>query len=217
MPSSKGSSQPRDWTQGSCIAGGFFTIWATRESGVASIKFLVRTPLYLREMGNAGTLDLGLFSFVLQNISDNHPLDGSVGTQSIHVNAFRGMVSIRDNNVLSEWDGVLDYKNVRCRTRSLQCQRKPCLLQNLASCFSREKRTLSIQASLSLGSWGNTSLLHLQWLLFEPVTIGRASEISRDPALLCVPLLCWLHRAPEGLWNKRAILRILMSSNLYVP
>ncbi|KAF4016464.1 hypothetical protein G4228_008039, partial [Cervus hanglu yarkandensis] len=66
------------------------------------------------EMGNAGTLDLGLFSLLpslLQNISDNHPLDGSVGTQSIHVNAFRGMVSIRDNNVLSEWDGVLDYKN----------------------------------------------------------------------------------------------------------
>ena len=162
MPSSKGHPQPRDWTQVPCIAGGIFTIWATRESGVASVKFLVRTPLYLRETGNAGTLDLGLFSLLpslLQNISDNHPLDGSVGTQSIHVNAFRGMVSIRDNNVLSEWDGVLDYENVRCRTRSLQCQRKPCLLQNLASCFSRETRTLSTQASLSLGSWGNTSLL----------------------------------------------------------
>ena len=31
MPSSRGSSQPRDQTQISCIAGGFFTIWATRE------------------------------------------------------------------------------------------------------------------------------------------------------------------------------------------
>ena len=29
MPSFKGSSQPRDWTQLSCIAGGFFTVWAT--------------------------------------------------------------------------------------------------------------------------------------------------------------------------------------------
>ena len=28
---SKGSSQPRDWTQVSCIADRFFTIWATRE------------------------------------------------------------------------------------------------------------------------------------------------------------------------------------------
>ena len=32
MPSSKGSSQPRDRTQVSHIAGRFFTIWATREA-----------------------------------------------------------------------------------------------------------------------------------------------------------------------------------------
>ena len=32
MPSSRGSSQPRDWTEVSCIAGRFFTIWATREA-----------------------------------------------------------------------------------------------------------------------------------------------------------------------------------------
>ena len=28
---SRGSSQPRDWTQVSCIAGRYFTLWATRE------------------------------------------------------------------------------------------------------------------------------------------------------------------------------------------
>ena len=32
MPSSIGSSQPRVQTQVSHIAGGFFTIWATREN-----------------------------------------------------------------------------------------------------------------------------------------------------------------------------------------
>ena len=32
MPFSRGSSQTRDWTQVSCIAGGFFIIWATREA-----------------------------------------------------------------------------------------------------------------------------------------------------------------------------------------
>ena len=31
-PFSRGSSQPRDWTQVSRIAGGFFTSWATREA-----------------------------------------------------------------------------------------------------------------------------------------------------------------------------------------
>ena len=29
---SRGSSQPGDWTQVSCIAGRFFTSWATREA-----------------------------------------------------------------------------------------------------------------------------------------------------------------------------------------
>ena len=30
IPFSKGSSRPRDQTQVSCIAGGFFTIWAIK-------------------------------------------------------------------------------------------------------------------------------------------------------------------------------------------
>ena len=32
VPSSRGSSWPRDWTRVSCIAGRFFTIWATRKA-----------------------------------------------------------------------------------------------------------------------------------------------------------------------------------------
>ena len=32
IPFSQGSSWPRDWTRVSCIAGRFFTIWATREA-----------------------------------------------------------------------------------------------------------------------------------------------------------------------------------------
>ena len=32
IPFSRGSSRPRDWIQVSCIAGRFFTIWATREA-----------------------------------------------------------------------------------------------------------------------------------------------------------------------------------------
>jgi len=32
MPSSRGSSQARDLTQVSCTAGGFFTVWATKEA-----------------------------------------------------------------------------------------------------------------------------------------------------------------------------------------
>ena len=32
IPSSTGPSQPKDWTQVSCIAGRFFTSWATKEA-----------------------------------------------------------------------------------------------------------------------------------------------------------------------------------------
>ena len=32
IPFSRGSSRPRDWTQDSCLAGGCFTIWVTREA-----------------------------------------------------------------------------------------------------------------------------------------------------------------------------------------
>jgi len=32
MPSSRGCSWPREWKKVSCIIGGFFTVWATREA-----------------------------------------------------------------------------------------------------------------------------------------------------------------------------------------
>ena len=43
--SCKGSFQPRNWTQVSCIAGGFFTVWATRKAQIGwachEFKFLI--------------------------------------------------------------------------------------------------------------------------------------------------------------------------------
>ena len=40
VPFSRGSSEPRDWAQVSHIAGGFFTIWATREAPNHDIVYL---------------------------------------------------------------------------------------------------------------------------------------------------------------------------------
>ena len=37
IPSSRESSQPRDWTQISRITGGFFTIWATKEAPLNTV------------------------------------------------------------------------------------------------------------------------------------------------------------------------------------
>ena len=39
FPFSSGSSQPRNWTRVSCIAGGFFTNWAMKE-----VKLLIKAP-----------------------------------------------------------------------------------------------------------------------------------------------------------------------------
>ena len=43
MPSSRGSFAPRDQTQVSCIAGRFFTVWATRKAPIP-----LHTPLQTR-------------------------------------------------------------------------------------------------------------------------------------------------------------------------
>ena len=40
MPFSRGSSWPRDWTQVSCIACRFFTVWATREAPIMGISLV---------------------------------------------------------------------------------------------------------------------------------------------------------------------------------
>ena len=48
IPFSRASSLPRDWTQISCIAGGFFTTWATKTSSYW-FKFLGRDDMVQRQ------------------------------------------------------------------------------------------------------------------------------------------------------------------------
>ena len=55
IPSSKGSSQPRDQTQVSCIVGGLFTIWASR-------GILLKSPSRWYWL-SLGTAELGLWLF----------------------------------------------------------------------------------------------------------------------------------------------------------
>ena len=62
FPFSRGSSQPSNHTQVFCIAGGFFTSWATREApnsadqntGVCSLSLL--QPIFLTQELNLGLL-----------------------------------------------------------------------------------------------------------------------------------------------------------------
>ena len=60
ISSSRGCSQPRDQTQASCIAGGFFTTWAIREDAYETTDFteprLLHLPIHTKAL-NSSTWD----------------------------------------------------------------------------------------------------------------------------------------------------------------
>ena len=62
FPFSKGSSQPRDWTQVPHIAGRFFTSWATgkpKNTGVCSLSFLQQ--IFATQEWNRGLLHCTIY------------------------------------------------------------------------------------------------------------------------------------------------------------
>ena len=75
VPSSRGSSQPRDWTQVSCIANVFFTSWATKKAPVVGHMDVIQ----------------GLWYWTKQKISKNHKwslltvIDNVLERQTAHV------------------------------------------------------------------------------------------------------------------------------------
>ena len=73
IPFSRGSSRPRDWTQVSCIAGIFFTIWAIREvlaEPVAHSYYssVWQTPLF---WGQIWFEEIILFIYKMNKMSNN--------------------------------------------------------------------------------------------------------------------------------------------------
>ena len=80
FPFSRGSSPPRDWIQVSCIAGGFFASWATREAQEYWSGYLIPSPVDLPNPG------IKLGSPTLQADSLPTELSGKpyIGMASIH-------------------------------------------------------------------------------------------------------------------------------------
>ena len=54
MPSSRGSSQPRDWIQVSSFTGEFFTVWATREAHIVFHKSVFSRSPVSKSLGDVG-------------------------------------------------------------------------------------------------------------------------------------------------------------------
>ena len=63
MPSSRGSSQPRDRTQLSCITNRFFTVWVTKEIPIACIMALNSWTLQYAFPKNRATF-INYFTFI---------------------------------------------------------------------------------------------------------------------------------------------------------
>ena len=65
FPFSRGSSQPRDWTHVSHIAGRFFTSWATGEarSSEAEVDVFLELPCFLHDPMDVGSLISGSSAF----------------------------------------------------------------------------------------------------------------------------------------------------------
>ena len=99
IPFSRGSSQPRDWTLVSCIAGRFFIIWATREACCSGLLSLISGwPKY----------SFGFFCNILWE-NRNKPL----GQPNIFLNRVRpssmlGIRRVQGGRLLpSHWECVL--------------------------------------------------------------------------------------------------------------
>ena len=69
MPSSGVSSSPRDWTQVSCIAGGFFTNRTTREALELALKLLYSVT-FLMKPGSKTLLLSILKSFIVTGMQN---------------------------------------------------------------------------------------------------------------------------------------------------
>ena len=63
FPFSRGSSQPRDQTQVSWIAGGFFTSWATREALSLGSNLLFFNCATFPERKNSQTVNIQVSNF----------------------------------------------------------------------------------------------------------------------------------------------------------
>ena len=92
---SRGSSQPRDWTQVSCIAGRFFTSWATREAQAHWSGYPVPSPVDLPDPGiEPGSSELQADSLPAE--PRGKPKNTGVGSLSLLQQIFPTQESNRD-------------------------------------------------------------------------------------------------------------------------
>ena len=102
IPFSRGSSWPRDWTQVSCIAGGSFTVWDTREAPSKGIILYQRSPCFIAKQARFWFTKVGLFS-----------LETTVKTLIEHLKLLSLMLKIFEKFNLREDTKIHWYQHIR--------------------------------------------------------------------------------------------------------
>ena len=105
FPFSRGSSQPRDQTRGSCIAGGSFTNWAIRE---AWVLYILLTNHGMKQWWNCSAI-----SDIVFHIFETHPLK-YVNSYGYHLASVRRELGdFQDITLIFEAQGAIllyEYK-----------------------------------------------------------------------------------------------------------
>ena len=79
MPSSRGSSWPRDQTCVSCIAGGFFTVWAIRKVQRGAFPYRKRFPFSIKSWSyHSEIIDEVYMSLVGQSLISRFVIRGLI-------------------------------------------------------------------------------------------------------------------------------------------
>ena len=171
MPSFRGSSQPRDQTQVSCIAGGFFNVWASREA-LAVLCIFAISPL----------LSLLLFHLTLATMPDFQILY----SQSLHLLfPLSGMLFILSSSwvhLSGKWKSEIVSQSVMSNSLATPWTIQPARF--LCPWNSLRKNTGVGSRSLLQGIFptegSNPGLLHCRQILYCLSHQGSHSLITFD-------------------------------------
>ena len=165
MPSSRGSSQPSDWTQVSCTTGGFFTVWATR--GRQRILQWVAYPF---SRGTSWPRNRTRVSYIADGVFTNCAIREA---HLLHHDALSSIIS----RTITAWSNANAY--FQCLVHSIYTTNISWIDGYMMDMFSSvtQSWTVAHHASLSItNSWSSPKFMSIE------------SVMPSNHLILCCPL-----------------------------